>query len=533
MGDLADRAFREIRTRNGQLTNASRALLGPVVQEETFTESDTATTLEAVAKFTVVDPDAFRVSAPAFASYNAGMRDRGTFSAAQLKPEARAGFEAFKADLARAPAGHPLKLAAQRGDDALLDAIAAGKGDVTIRTRVVVPKRETVITGKRAAVPRFSGSTFDYAQTTPKELRLVPSATEAAPRAEVDDAPSSRGQGTSTRVSKFLAGFTRHQSFDWEERWEFGTRDYFAIGAHAGYAVGLRIPLEVTTRMTPTSLTRPGFPDADGTYDVFVKARPVDANEQFYMDVGLSKTAAYEGKELVLEAEAYATVDVVAGWGTIKIHERIPNNAGFDFGQNFTPPFDDCGTRCGVEAWVPATVTRTELNILGVVSGRAQIGVNLSGRGTVGVEYTSLFGDATVDSSLGALRRTHSLSFDRGEERRITTILPPIVPEMRLMSGSRSYGYRLASPTYAWTLVATPGVKGTVRVNARPFFSLEEVIGPFWLSPFAMELGTVAFAAHAGTKQTVSVKTGEKSFGTSMAVTAAPTASAVFAPAKK
>jgi putative ATPase len=71
----------------------------------------------------------------------------------------------------------------------------------------------------------------------------------------------------------------------------------------------------------------------------------------------------------------------------------------------------------------------------------------------------------------------------------------------------------LEDRTYAWNIVITPGVKGTVNVDARPFFSVEEVIGPYWLRALAVELGTVDFAAHAGTKSVVQVKTGQKSYG--------------------
>jgi hypothetical protein len=513
IGDLADRAFRETRTRNSELQGAQRALLAPVVQEETFTENDASTTLECVAKFTVVDPDAFRAQAPSFKSYNAGMRNRAGFSVSKLSAEAKAGYDAFKVEILKASANHPLRIAAQQSDDALLDAIAQGKGDVTVRTRVTVPKSENVITGKRVNAPKVGAAGLDYSQPSPKELKFVPSVGAIAEQSQVFDQPEAEGQGSSTKVSKFLTGFTKHRSFDWEERWEFGTRDYFSVGAHAGYALGLRIPVEVTTRMTPTKLTHSGLRDVPGNYDVFVSARTFDAPEQYYLDAGLSKTEAYDGKEFVLEADAYATVDVVAGWGTIKIHERVPGNAGFDFGQNFAPPFGNCGTNCGVDVWVPAAATRTELNILGVVTGRAQIGFNVGGTGTVGVDYTSLYGNESVDSKLQTSKTTHSLSFAQPGERQLITDLVPITGGLSSASGSRSFGYKLSNPNYAWNIVITPGVKGTVNVNARPFFSVEEVIGPYWLRALAVELGTVNFAAHAGTKSVVQVKTGQKSYG--------------------
>lgn len=513
LGDLADRAFADVRARNGQLGGATRALLAAPVQTETFAETDQATTLEIATTFTVVDPDAFRASAPAFASYHAGMRDRSGFTASKLSPQARAGFEAYKVELGRAPANHPLRVAMAGGDDALLDAIAQGKGDVTVRTRMILPKGEVAVTGKRVNMPQVSGTSFDHEHSAPRELRFVPAAVEAAPKVVEEDVTDTSGQNV--RVSRFLTGFTKHRAFDWEERWEFGTHDYAAIGAHASYALGLRVPVEITTRMSPTTIHTNAGRDVASTYNVSVGGRALDGDEGFYTSAGLSRTEAYEGKEFVLEADAYASVDVVAGWGTIKLHERVPGSLGIDFGQNFTPPFNDCGTNCGVDIWVPANVTHTDISLLGIVTGKAQIGFNLGGSGRVGVEYTSLYGDEPVDSRQGETRRTQTLSFRTGrDERTVETALAPLpTPSNPVLRGSRKYGYKLASPTYTWGLVATPGVKGTVSVNARPFFSLDEVIGPYWLKPFAMDLGSVTLTAHAGTKSTVKTQPGNKSFG--------------------
>ncbi len=65
---------------------------------------------------------------------------------------------------------------------------------------------------------------------------------------------------------------------------------------------------------------------------------------------------------------------VVWRGSNINVNETTLNNLQFDHGQNFEPPFGDWGTDCGFIVWTPSNVTRTGINILGIIEGGAEIG---------------------------------------------------------------------------------------------------------------------------------------------------------------
>ena len=145
-GQLGDAALNVSRARRDRLAAGRAGLLNDPVMTEELVETDLAAVLISTTNFTVVDPAAVRSSAPEV------MRRTPTgVTAAQLNPTQRKAFEGFKASIAAKPAGHPLKEAMARGDDALISALAEGKGDQTITTRVRFEKRPAAVKGLTTA----------------------------------------------------------------------------------------------------------------------------------------------------------------------------------------------------------------------------------------------------------------------------------------------------------------------------------------------------------------------------------------------
>ncbi len=191
----------------------------------------------------------------------------------------------------------------------------------------------------------------------------------------------------------------------------------------------------------------------------------------------------------------------------IKIHQRIPKKLGVDWSKDITPPFGDSGTNAGIDLWVPASITRTKISILKVVVGKAQIGVNLAGSGKVKVDYQSLYDGLGIDSTYKKKQRTHTLTYNDRKSKKLTTTLPAMTT-----TGQKKYGYQLSNPRYSWSLKATPGLKGVININAKPFFEEKIVIGPFWFNEFALRLGTLDFKAHKGTVTKDKVQRGKKTY---------------------
>lgn len=275
------------------------------------------------------------------------------------------------------------------------------------------------------------------------------------------------------------------------------------MGAY--YAFGLRVPVEVTATLDPVEITKLGTEDTAALASTTITAKPVNGDKAFYTAAGMAASEAHGGEELLLEAGAYAHVRVNAGWGIINVNETFPKNLGFDFSKDFDPPFGNCGTDCGFDVWIPSSLTHTGINVIGIVEGSAQVGFNISGKGTVGMDYTSFFDGKAFESQWKSKATTHRLTFDGPTSEVVRTTLPALPSP-----DTEAFGYRIGAPTYDWRVTITPGVKGTVEVNAKPFFKIEETIGPFWLPFLDINLGTVKLAAHKGTTKTYTNEPGRK-----------------------
>jgi hypothetical protein len=500
IGKLVDRALARHRRTAAELRKARRALLAAPVDTDEVIETEEATIISMTTSMTVVDPVGLRASVPTLKGYGGAAGS----APAVLPPAARAGFTTFKTGLRTRPANDPLRVAAEQGDDALLTAIAAGQGELAITTTVAIPKSSLTRTGTTLSVPTVSDGAFDYSALSNLPLFNHGIVTPQS----VDLVPPPETSGSITTASKFLTGFTIDDSFEWEEEWEFPSGS-FNISAGAWYAFGLRIPIEVTATVTPTMITNSGSMDQTTPFTTTLNAKTLDGGTSFYRDTGLPESQIYDGKELVIEAGAYVTLRLTAGWGAIKINETIPKNLRADYGKHFKPPLGDCGTGCGFDVWIPAAITHTEFNVLGMIEGSAQVGFNVSGDGTVAVGYESLFNGSRLDSSVGGTTRgNHTMSFTKAGNKTVSTILP--VATRSLLKDS--FGYRLFDPVYTWKIQLTPGIKGAVVVNAKPFFKLDVPIGPFWLNFLEIDLGSITLRSHQGTNTSYSNQPGRKSY---------------------
>jgi hypothetical protein len=475
------------------------ALAGPVDVTEEFIETDDAAVLEARTTFLVRDAGALRRTSPRFGALRPDPRAKPTLGG--LTADQRKWFQSFKAEMGKKPKDHPLGAAARKGDAELFDAAMQGQGDYEIVTRVRVPKARLAQNGRQVSHPVLGGDGLDFSNLQQRTAGVL----LGAPPPEVEPQPEHHFEtDEASSVSQFVNGFTEADAFDWSERWNF-TIGHLELSAGAWYGFGLRIPIKVSGEITPADISHyGGSADVSSSYETKLSVDVIDADSGFYEKSGMDAGDIQDGKEFVLNAGAYARVDASL-LGVLNADMTFGKD--FDFGEDFRPPFDDCGTSCGVDVWLPSSVTKTGIDVLGIATGEARIGFNISGVGEVGLDYESLYDGATRSSTKGSAHHTtHHLSLtDTGPET-FETSLPALASY-----GEKSFGYRVSNVDYAWTVEVTPGIRGDIAVNAWPF-KFETTIGPFWLDFAKIRLGTVHFGHHDGTRTSHEVEKGTKSW---------------------
>jgi len=412
------------------------------------------------------------------------------------------------------PSSHPLGAAARKGQQALLEAVAAGKGDLTVTSTITVPTGGLETAGGTYLAPTLNARSFDYGN---QQVRSIPgfSGTYADGPISTDPTtayePNGTLDGTSTSgkkttVMKFLDGWTLADDYEWEETWDFSVGTV-SIGAGASYGVGLRIPIKVTSTLDPTKISHVGGTDVAADVTTTVSANVIDADADFYADAGLSDEDVQKGQEFVLNADAHVSLDVYL-FGEKLVDLTLPKTHAIDEGMDFRPSYANCGTKCGVDFWVPAKTTQTQIDV-GIAGADAQVGFNVGGDGQVDLDYQSLFDDDPIASTKGSSsKNAHTLSFTDNTDQTLTTTLPALSKE-----GDKSFGYEISDVEYTWKVALTPGVKGDVWVDI-PFFNWKMDIKPIWLNFAKVNVGSVHFGPHAGTDTTQSVDAGTKSFST-------------------
>jgi len=492
-----------------ELAAAGSALLAPADTTEEFIETEHTMLLVATTHMVVTDPGKLRTLSPTVGKFR--MTGTAGLSLSSLTTKQRTAFADFQARMLKKPKSDPLGAAARQGSEALWAAVTAGKGDVTITTQVEVPIGGLVTQelGTYSA-PALDNGRFDY---TNMHSNAIPGFASTQPAFhEVltgdDDEPGgvTTTSGTATTVSEFVDGFTQADAFVWKESWDVGVGKV-TVEAGASYGFGLRIPIEVTGTFTPKTIEhRGGTADVESEATSTLRVNVIDADADFYEDAGLDDIDVQDGQEFVLNAEAHVTVkaDIL---GVIDVDITLPHGLDADFGKDFRPPFDGCGTACGVDVWVPAAITKTVIDV-GIAGANAQVGFNISGEGEVNLDYQTLDDEKVVKSTRGAAdgQKTHRVSATDPDEMTFKTTLAPLSDP-----GEKSFGYQVSDVEYTWNLEVTPGIKGTVWVDAG-FIDWDAEIGPFWLDFAKIDLGSITFGPHAGSLASQAVNKGKKSW---------------------
>lgn len=491
-----------------QLANEAAAARSALFTDAETTEEliETAHTVMLVATthLVVVDPGALARLSPILGEFH--FKGPNAMRLADLDTQQRAFFDDLKARMLKKPKNHPLGAAARRGDAALLAAALSGQGELTITTTVERPIGGLSTNGNTYMAPAVVDGSFDY-QTLHQQI--IPGFGSLAETFSDEAAilgDRSSKSGTATTDSAFINGFTEGSAVGWNQRWDFGI-GYVKIDAGASYGFGARIPIGVTGTMTPTFIGHAGDqPDEESRFDSSVKVDVLDADLDFYRKAGIREEDLHEAKEFVANAEAHVTLKVSL-LGAANVNLTLPKGFEADLGQHFRPPFNGCGTECGLDFWVPAWVTKTQIN-LAIAGADAQLGFKLAGDGQVDLDYETTYDREVVNSSSGSGsgEKTHRLSFTDDDERSFHTTLAPLSEP-----GHKPFGYQVSNLSYTWQTELIPGVQGRVWVDC-VVLDWNHRIGPFWFEDVAIGLGDVSFGPHDGSRDSQAVNKGTKSW---------------------
>lgn len=500
----AESSLKRHRKLKQELAAARSALQTPATTTEELIETERTVMLVATTNLLVVDPVALRNSSPMFRKFH--MKGPGGMPLAGLRPEQRAAFADFKAEMLQKSRTHPLGAAARQGDAALWAAATSGLGDFQIVTKVEVPIGGLNSEAGTYQAPALTNGSFDY---TSLHALDVPGFRSQLPTFQDEHTlgiDSLLESGSATTRTAFVNGFTIADSYDWDETWRFGI-GHVTVEAGASYGVGLRAPIQVTGVITPTDISHVGGEqDVESEFQSSLSVDVFDADREFYEEAGIDSEDLFDGHELVLNAEAHVSVEVeLLKW--IDVNVTLPKGFSANFDQDFDPPFADCDTDCGLYVWLPASLTRTQINV-GIAGANAQVGFNIAGEGEVELDYETTYDHQAVQSASGAGdgMKLHRLRFDDRDARSFHTTLAPLEEH-----GHKLFGYEVSDLDYNWDVQVTPGVKGRIWVDCW-LLDWDEDIGPFWLDFAEVDLGRITLGTHAGSRASQAVNKGQKTW---------------------
>lgn len=427
----------------------------------------------------------------------------------ELEGPAQKEFEHYRtSQIPKLPANHPLRLAAARGPQALLQAILSGQGDFEVTDTYLIPRKNLSMQQGKLVHPTFREGSFDQNRGQPfrnslflpalggDEMQLVPLPDQPALAIPPGPQPWERQSGANFAHINFLTGFSRGGSWEWERRWDYPS-GFFRMSLGMSYGLGLRVPLRIQAETSPTQIEIRDRQDRPVNVVTKVSAHTFDAPGDFYRRMGLADRLLFDGQEAVLESQFYYGYKLRALWTDV-LHQRR-RDLGFDYSQNMAPPFADANP--SLRLAIPPELTHTSIQA-GPLKGYAQAALRLDGKGSIAVSHESLWN--------GQASQRQRLTFRERTAQTLVTQLPALVAELGQQVQAR-YGFRFFDPVYRLDLTLTPEVRLGLQANFKVW---SRNFNTNWmaLQGLRVGLGEVDLNRHSGTPNEFRYQGGVKSF---------------------
>jgi len=529
-GDSSTQSVREIvvesfgeqqvfaeRMNRAELVNAGALVALPEIDDEVLVFDD-AFVIRRSTTIIVSDPDRVARESELFRNYIGERAERAQIAAAPqaLDAEERAGLENFIAnEVEGLHPDDPIRAAAAAGEAALLDAIEAGLGRLTVEDTLIIPRVAGVSQGADLRIPTVRNGILDLRNPEPvRDLSLqgisVPSppptrqpaglaavpATPAPPaRAPQQLEPRIESSGREEITAEFLLGVTRAGNFQWERTWGY-TSGFFRLTLGAGFAFGYRVPVVAEAVVEPTYGLIQDYSDRRVIIATEANVHTVDGNSAFYSRAGLSSSQVKGGDEVLFEANVGWGYKFRAFWKTIA--QRPYTAIGVSYSQSFKPP----------EAGLPNQWTDFGVNLDPNTTGITYNGTFLSG-GAYLRFFGRTWGAVGIDYETRADNTVQAMTAITPGSQAVNITMNPIPLRQGQTTQTRPFGVRFVNPSYTGRIIVVPGLRFSFGVGYR---NLKRTFSTQWinLQNLAIDTGETSLGPHSGTPSSLSWNDGEK-----------------------
>jgi hypothetical protein len=508
------------------LVSAGALLALPEIDDEVLVYDD-AYVVRRRTTIIVRDPDRIARESELYRNY-LGERSpqRAGRGIEELEPEELAGLRNFIASEAgNLRPDDPIRAAAAAGEAALLDAIDAGLGELTVEDTVIIPRVAGVGQGAELRIPTVRNGILDLGNPAPvREPSLarlagpVSAATASVtPRAQAparagraapaEPQPPARAplqrriesSGKQEITAEFLLGLTSAGNFQWERKWVY-TSGYFRLTLGAGFAFGYRVPVVAEATVEPTRGLIQDTTDQRVVIATRSNVRTADGNGAYYQRAGLPPNEIRRGDELLFEANVGWGYKFRALWKTLA---QQPYTAiGVSYSQSFEPP----------RAGLPDQWTDFGVNLDPNTTGISYNGTFLSGSATIRF-VGKTWGRVGIDLETLADNRVQATTriTPQAAAKAVNIALDPVPLRQGQTTQTRDFGIRFVNPSYEGRIVIVPGLRFSFGVGYKQF---KRTFSTPWinLQNLVVDTGETTLKPHPGTPASHSWEDGEKTF---------------------
>ena len=529
--DIVVESFMEQETFANRMNKADLVAAGalvalPEIDDEVLVFED-AYVIRRSTTIIVRDPDRVARESTLFRNYIGERSQRAPQKAIRqsvtLDAEERAGLQNFIAtEAVNLHPDDPIRAAAKRGEAALLDAIEAGFGTLTVEDTLIIPKVAGVDQGQDIRIPTIRNGVLDLKNpepvrnlslkgmsvppSPPPEQQLSVQATPVTPK-KPERAPSKpkiQSSGKKEISAEFLLGATRAGNYQWERKWSY-TSGYFRLTLGAGYAFGYRVPVIAEATVEPTRGYIQDYSDKKVIIGTSTKVRAINGGAGFYERAGLTGKQVKNGRELLLEANIGYGYKFRAFWKTIR--HRPYTAVGVSYSQSFKPPSVDVPSSANFGVNLDSKTTKISYDGT-FVSGSAALRFLGKTWGGVSIKMKTL-----VDNKVQATKKINPALVSQqgggGEGTSVKITMNPVPLRQGQTTQTRTFGVRFEDPTYKGRIVIVPGLKFSFGVGYK---KLKRTFSTPWinLADLTIDTGNMTLQRHAGTRASYTWNKGEK-----------------------
>jgi hypothetical protein len=531
--DIVVQSFQEqegfaSRMNKAELVDSQVIAALPEVEDEVLVFDD-AYVIRRSTRIIVVDPVAVAKESSLFRSFldQQPIRSmpRKIAGSPDLSSEEKAGLQQFMSrDVNRLHPDDPLRAATASGEQALLDAIAAGQGEFIVEDTLIIPKEMGTDQGQNIAIPTIRNGVMDLKNpepvkslaikgmgpgpdpVPPQSMKLkVQAIPEASPPPRAGMKPKSEATGKKKITAEFLLGTTRAANFQWERKWTFPS-GFFRLTLGSGYVFGYRVPVIARATVEPARGYIQDYSDKKVIIGAEASVKTTNGDSKFYQRAGLSDNQIKKGNELLLEANVGYGYKFRALWTTIR--HRPYSAIGISYSQSFKPPMDASGLQSSSTAKTFAMTLdpkTTKISVEGNFVGGSAI-IRFDGRawGTLTMDLETLVDNRTQKTfAIKTNQMTAAGSYP------FKLVMNPVPLRQGTTIQHRPFGIRLVNPAYQARFVVTPKIRFGFRVGYK---KLSRNFTTSWipLNSLTIDTGNFSMKPHAGTRTHYTWNEGEK-----------------------